>query len=49
MEKPKSVHLSRAAYPYWQGPNFNEDLQISQLRKCVDTPPSTLEDLFDET
>lgn len=23
MEKPQSVHLSRAAYPYWQGSNWN--------------------------
>ena len=36
MEKPKSVHLSRAAYPHWQGPDFNNVMS------------STLEDLFDE-
>jgi hypothetical protein len=23
MEKPKSVHLSRASYPYWTGADWN--------------------------
>lgn len=35
MEKPKSVHLSRAHYPYWQG------LEYNKIKK-----PSSLEDFF---
>lgn len=37
MEKPQSVHLSRASYPHWQGKSWTEDK--------VDEP-SSLEDFF---
>jgi hypothetical protein len=33
MEKPRSVHLSRASYPYWQGLEFNRHQPKSSLEK----------------
>ena len=37
MEKPKSVHLSRASYPYWQGRKWSG---------LPENEPATLEDFF---
>jgi hypothetical protein len=37
MEKPKSVHLSRASYPYWQGRKWSG---------LPENAPATLEDFF---
>lgn len=37
MEKPKSVHLSRASYPYWQGRKWSG---------LPENKPATLEDFF---
>jgi hypothetical protein len=37
MEKPKSVHLSRASYPHWQGRKWSG---------LPETKPTTIEDFF---
>jgi len=37
MEKPKSVHLSRASYPHWQGRKWSG---------LPENAPATLEDFF---
>jgi len=37
MEKPKSVHLSRASYPHWQGRKWSG---------LSENAPATLEDFF---
>ena len=37
MEKPKSVHLSRASYPYWQGRKWSG---------LPETKPTTIEEFF---
>jgi hypothetical protein len=37
MEKPKSVHLSRASYPHWQGHKWSG---------LSGNAPATLEDFF---
>ena len=37
MEKPKSVHLSRASYPHWQGRKWSG---LDEIK------PATIEDFF---
>lgn len=39
MEKPKSIHLSRDAYPHWQGRKYNK-LPETEVK------PTTLDDFF---
>lgn len=35
MEKPRSVHLSREFYPFWQGKNFQPKKEIKTTRSLV--------------
>lgn len=44
MEKPRSVHLSRASYPFWQGKEWNDWYMKNYKNKEV----NTLEDFLDE-
>lgn len=48
MEKPKSVHLSRAAYPLWQGAEWSgiDESEEETEKPNKSTKATTLEDFF---